>query len=152
VLKLAIAAGFTAAWLYLIPRLPRSPYRPMSAWAGSLALLWAVGAVLFIPWVDSANSYRSMMLAVRDAMPSSYRCMWSHNLGEPQRALLQYFAGIVSYREAEAARKRDCDVLLVQGLRKNISAPALGWELIWQGARPGDNNELYRLYRKSPTH
>ena len=151
-LKLAIAAGFTAAWLYLIPRLPRSPYRPMSAWAGSLALLWAVGAVLFIPWVDSANSYRSMMLAVRDAMPSSYRCMWSHNLGEPQRALLQYFVGIVSYREAEAARKRDCDVLLVQGLRKNISAPALGWELIWQGARPGDNNELYRLYRKSPTH
>src|SRR5262245_43404361 len=149
-LKLAIAACTTAAWIYLIPRLPRSPYRAMTAWAGALALLWAFGAVLFIPWIDSANSYRSMMWAIRDAMPSSYRCMWSHNLGEPQRALLQYFAGIVSYREAEAGRKRDCDVLLVQGLRKNMYAPAQG-ELIWQGARPGDNNELYRLYRKSPT-
>jgi len=149
-LKLAVAAGLTGAWLYLIPRLTRSPYRPMTAWAGSVALLWGLGAVLFIPWVDSANSYRSMMLAIRDAMPSSYRCVWSHNLGESQRALLQYFAGIVTYREAEAGRKRDCDVLLVQGLRRSVYAPAQG-ELIWQGARPGDNNELYRLYRKNPT-
>jgi hypothetical protein len=23
------------------------------------------------------------------------------------------------------------------------------WSLLWQGARPGDNFELFRLYRKS---
>src|SRR5262249_53654900 len=41
-LKLAIAAASTAAWIYLIPRLPRGPYRPMTAWTGSLALLSAL--------------------------------------------------------------------------------------------------------------
>ena len=152
VLRFALGAAFTAAWVWFIPRLPQSPHRPMTAWSGSVALLWGLGAVFFIPWVDSANSYRSMMLAIREALPAHYLCLSSYNLGEPQRAMLQYFAGIVSYRETEPGRKRDCDTLLVQGLRKSIYTPDQRWEMIWHGARPGDDNELYRLYRKRPTH
>jgi hypothetical protein len=64
--------------------------------------------------------------------------------------MLEYFAGLVTYRESEPERKRDCDVLLVQGSRKAIRTPDQSWELIWHGARPGDDNELYRLYRKRP--
>ena len=146
--KFVLGAAMTAAWLWIIPRLPRSPYRPMLAWSGSAALLWGLAAVFFVPWVDSANSYRSMVLAIRDSLPAHYRCISSYNLAEPQRAMLEYFASIVTFRESEPERKRDCDLLLVQGSRKMIRSPDQSWELIWHGARPGDDYELYRLYRK----
>jgi hypothetical protein len=74
----------------------------------------------------------------------------SYNLGEPQRAMLEYFAGIVTRRENQPARQRDCDVLLVQGSRSGIYVPDENWEAIWFGARPGDDKELYRLYRRKP--
>ena len=148
--KFVLGAGLTVMWFWLIPRLPRSPYRPMVAWSGSVALLWGLAAVFFVPWVDSASSYRSMTLAIRESLPPHYRCISSYSLGEPQRAMLEYFAGIVTYRDIEPERKRDCDVLLVQGFRKAIRTPDQSWELIWHGARPGDDNELYRLYRKRP--
>jgi 4-amino-4-deoxy-L-arabinose transferase-like glycosyltransferase len=149
-LKFVLGAGLTAMWFWLILPLTRSPYRPIVAWSGTVALLWGLAAVFFVPWVDSANSYRSMTLAIRDSLPAHYRCISSYNLGEPQRAMLEYFAGIVTYRDSEAERKRDCDVLLVQGSRKSIRTADQSWELIWHGARPGDDNELYRLYRKTP--
>ena len=62
--------------------------------------------------------------------------------------MLEYFAGIVTYRETEPTRKRDCDLLLVQGFRNSIHVPDQRWEVIWHGARPGDDKELYRLYRR----
>jgi len=150
VLKFVLGAALTATWVWLIPRLPRSPYRPMIAWSGTVALLWGLAAVFFASWVDSANSYRSMVLSIRKALPTHYHCISSRNLAEPQRAMLEYFAGLVTYRETEPERKRDCDLLLVQGLQRVIHAPDQTWELIWQGARPGDDNELYRLYREKP--
>jgi len=53
--------------------------------------------------------------------------------------------------EPEAA----CPALLVQGWRDTgAPAPALGWTLVWEGARPGDRRELYRVYRRdvAPSH
>ena len=46
--------------------------------------------------------------------------------------MLEYFAGIVTYRETEPARKRDCDVLLVQGSRSAhpYPRPALETDLV----------------------
>ena len=149
--KLLLAAAFTAAWIWLIPRLPRSPDRPILAWTGSIALLWGLGAVLFVPWVDSANTYRGMMRAIHDAIPPTHRCVSSLNLGEPQRAMLQYFAGIVTYRETEPTRKRDCDLLLIQGSREMIRIPDDSWRLVWEGTRPGDDKEWYRLHQKKRT-
>ncbi|PWT71803.1 MAG: hypothetical protein C5B46_07695 [Proteobacteria bacterium] len=149
--KFLLGVAFTAAWIWLIPRLPRNTDRPILAWTGSIALLWGIGAVFFIPWIDSANSYRSMMLSIQDAAPPKYHCMSSLNLGEPQRAMLEYFAGIVTYRQNEPARKRDCDLLLIQGWRDAIRIPDDSWRLVWEGARPGDDKELYRLYQKKRT-
>jgi hypothetical protein len=147
-LKFVLGAALTVAWVWFIPRLPRSAYRPIVSWAGSAALLWGLVAVFFVPWVDSANSYRSMVLSIRETLPTKYRCISSYNLGEPQRAMLEYFADIITYRDTEPGRRRDCDLLLVQGFRRAIHTPDQSWELIWHGARPGDDNELYRLYRK----
>jgi hypothetical protein len=94
-----------------------------------------------------------MVVAVRDALPGQHGCISSYNLGEPQRAMFQYFAGIVTHREPDpaAADATTCNLLLVQGSRSSIYVPNDSWEPIWFGARPGDDKELYRLYRRKAT-
>jgi hypothetical protein len=47
------------------------------------------------------------------------------------------------------ARRRSCELLLVQGRPQEEIAPAGPWQRIWDGARPGDKDERYRLYRRT---
>ena len=62
--------------------------------------------------------------------------------------MLHYVSNIVTYREEVVARRRNCDVLLIQGVvREEVAAP--GWRKIWEGSRPGDKVERYRLYRRA---
>ena len=73
-------------------------------------------------------------------------CIASLNLGEPQRAMLDYYADVETIR-MERRPEAECRALLVQGW-KNSGAPAPDdrWSVVWEGARPGDNREFYRLY------
>jgi hypothetical protein len=82
------------------------------------------------------------------ALPERYDCMAGHNVGDAQRALLHYFGGIV-LRPASPTGAPACELLLVQGTRVAIQDPGAGWALVWEGARPGDRKELFRLYRRS---
>jgi hypothetical protein len=63
--------------------------------------------------------------------------------------MFHYMGGIVTYRDEAPARRRDCNVLLIQGFRLSIQSPPPGvWRLLWEGTRPGDNRELFRLYQR----
>jgi hypothetical protein len=64
--------------------------------------------------------------------------------------MLHYFSNIVTHREEVATRRRDCDLLLAQGTAREELVPP-GWRKIWEGARPGDKVERYRLYRLAKT-
>jgi 4-amino-4-deoxy-L-arabinose transferase-like glycosyltransferase len=146
-LAFTLAAGYTIAWFILLARLKRIPERPVIAWAAGVTVIWGLLNILFLPWIDTGKSYRSVFVSMTQSLPSQYRCMSSRNLGESQRAMLHYFSNIVTYREEVAARRRDCDLLLTQGVAKeDITRP--GWRIIWEGTRPGDKVERYRLYRR----
>jgi len=75
--------------------------------------------------------------------------MASIELGESQRALLHYFAGIVTQRQEARVPRRECELLLVQGRSQEEIAPPQPWHKVWEGARPGDRDERYRLYWRS---
>ena len=147
-LPFALGLAYTAAWLAIVVKLPRSPQRPAFVWAAGVTATWGVAATLFIGWVDTGKSYRSMIASMTTALPASYRCLSSRALGEPQRAMLHYFAGILTYREESASMRRDCDLMLVQGVPQAERAPGEDWIRIWEGNRPGDDEERYRLYRR----
>ena len=147
-LPFALGALYTIAWIAVLARLKRSPERPAFVWAAGVTLTWALLAILFIGWIDTGKSYRGMIRGLEAAIPSSYRCVSSRELGEPQRAMLHYFAGIVTFREEAAERRRDCDLMLVQGSPQEERAPPGNWIKIWEGNRPGDKVERYRLYRR----
>ena len=148
-LKLAARPGFHRC-LDLVHSAPvEEPAAPVDRVVpGSVALLWGIAAVLFVPWIDSANTYRGMVLSIREALPANYRCISSYNLGEPQRAMLQYFAGIVTYRETEPARKRRLRHAAGARLHARRHTLTSDGSRSGHGARPSDDKELYRLYQR----
>lgn len=149
-LPFTLGLVYTLAWFALIFRLKRGPQRPVIVWAAGITLVWGLLAILFIGWLDTGKSYRSMMAGMQQALPAQYRCVSSRNLGEPQRAMLHYFAGIITYREEVPERRRDCDLLLVHGVPQEENVPLGPWQKIWEGSRPGDDqDERFRLYQRA---
>jgi len=148
-LPFSVALAYTLAWFGVVLSFKRSAMRPVAVWAAGMTAVWALTATLFIGWLDTAKSYRGMIAAMSAAMPQKYRCLSSRELGEPQRALLHYFAGIITEREESLARGRVCDLLLVQGKPQYEIAPPGPWKKIWEGGRPGDKDERYRLYQRT---
>ena len=143
-----IGVLYTVAWLAVVFKLKKSPERPVVAWAAGITVMWGLLAVLFVGWADTAKSYRSMVADMQKAMPKKYTCISSRDLGEAQRAALHYFAGIITFREEIPERRRQCDLLLVQGKPLDENVLPSQWKKIWEGHRPGDKDERYRLYQR----
>ena len=147
-LALAAALLLTLCWIALLAFAERSPYRGITRWAAGMTLSWGLLAALWLPWIDYGKSYRGMSAALAPHVAQE-ACVASRNLGEPQRASLHYFAGLVT-RRAEVTDS-NCRLMLVQGSANDDSGnPGAGWDFLWQGNRPGDRSERYRLYRRQP--
>ena len=143
-----IAAAFTLAWLFILLRSERSPFRGITFWAAGVALLWSLIMTLWIGWIDYGRTYRPVALALKRALPPGTRCVESRSLGEAQRAAFDYHAGIVT-RRAEIHDRGRCPVLLVQAHPDDEDRMrGMGWRRIWEGNRPRDK-ERYRLYVKA---
>ena len=140
-----IAIIATVLWVVLVWRVGRSMRRSVTNWAAGVTLIWILAMTLWLPWLDSGKSYRSMVVALKQALPKQYDCVASEHLGDGQRAMLHYFGNIITRRDA----KQRCDLRLIQG--DKLSRPLLDetrWKKIWEGSRKGDKNEHYRLYRR----
>jgi len=148
-LPCALAALYTAGWAVLLLTLRKTRERPVIAWAATMTMTWGLLATLFVGWVDAGKSYRAMIADMQKALPPRYQCISSRNLGEPQRAMLDYYAGIITWRLDAPGRERECDLSLVQGVASQEFVPLGPWRKIWEGARPGDKIERYRLYQRT---
>jgi hypothetical protein len=149
-LPFVLGVLYSAGWTFFVIKLKKTRERPIIAWATTTTMVWGLLAILFVSWIDVGKTYRSMIADMQAAIPPQYRCIASVNLGEPQRAMLHYFAGVITYRYDVAGRKRsDCDLTLVQGVASEEHVPLGPWQKIWEGARPGDKLERYRLYQRT---
>jgi hypothetical protein len=148
-LPFLLGVAYTAGWFGLLVMLKRTAERPLIVWVGGITAVWALLATLFIGWIDTASSYRPMYAGMQHALPAQYRCLASRDLGEPQRALLHYFAGIRSQRVEVVSGSNDCDLLLTQGTAADDRAVPNEWTKLWEGHRFGDRDERFRLYRRS---
>ncbi|MDD4962758.1 MAG: glycosyltransferase family 39 protein [Gallionella sp.] len=134
----------TVLWLVLIWRIGRSLRRAVINWAAGITLIWILAMTLWLPWLDSVKSYRSMVVSMKQVMPNQYRCIKRNHLGDGQRAMLHYFGNIITERD----REHRCDLLLIQGDRNARIFAEKQWQKIWEGSRKGDKNERYRLYQR----
>jgi hypothetical protein len=145
-LPFLLGIAYSLAWLGVLASFRRSPMRPVITWGAGITVMWALLAILFVGWADNAKSYRGMVASMQRAMPKRYDCMSSRELSEAPRAMLYYFAGIITHREEVPARRRACELMLMQGVSQGEVVLGAGWKKIWEGARPGDKDERYRLY------
>jgi len=147
-LPLLAAIAITLAWIALILRSSNAYQRCVTYWAAGIALFWALTMLLWLPWIDHGKSYRPVALSLRASLPQHPGCIASRSLGEAQRAVLDYHAGIVTLRSNTRAG-RECPLLLVQeNARERELSPGASWKKIWEGNRAGDRAEKLRLYAK----
>jgi 4-amino-4-deoxy-L-arabinose transferase-like glycosyltransferase len=147
-LVILLAFAFTAAWFVLLFNVRRSAERPVIIWAAGLTIVWTLVALLLVNYIDTGKSYRSMVAQLSQAIPDGHRCIYSQSLGESQRAMLHYFANIITVRLEKSGPRPDCDLLITQDNWKDPGQAGGPWEMIWEGRRPGDKQERYRLYRQ----
>ena len=137
----------TLLWLALVRPARRSNRRAVLNWAAGMTLVWGLSATIWLPYVDSRRSYRPVAESLAVHLPHD-GCVAGRNLGEPQRALLEYFAGVTTVRD-ETPAAAQCSLLLVQlGQDDRDEPPDSAWEKIWEGRRRGDNTERFVLFRR----
>lgn len=143
------ALAMTVLWIAMVRPARRSNRRAVLNWTIGVTLLWALVSTIWLPYIDSRRSYRLVAEQLRAQVPAG-ECVASRNLGEPQRALFAYFAGIVTERE-EAGRGGACALVLVQLGRNDLDAPPPDdLTPLWEGRRRGDDTEKFVLYRRGP--
>jgi 4-amino-4-deoxy-L-arabinose transferase-like glycosyltransferase len=154
VFALMIALATSVGWLLLLRwRLGRRPsvlWRAVVLSTGGLVLCWLLLMTLWLPWLNYAQSYASVAGEMRQQLPADYRCVDTKDLGAAQRASFAYLGELRFSRPGDAP----CDLLLVQddGLRKRgaqMKKIEGNLTLLWQGRRPADRHEFYRLYQRN---
>jgi 4-amino-4-deoxy-L-arabinose transferase-like glycosyltransferase len=151
-----VALAVTIGWFFLVHwRISRRPsvlWRAVVLSSGGLILLWVLLMTLFLPDLDYGKSYASVARQIAANLPADVDCL-DTNVGPAQRASFAYF-GHLPFAGMGAPR---CRYLLVQDSVSRRDASELDHRfrdgrhvLLWEGRRPSDRDERFRLYRRAP--
>ena len=141
-LAVAFAALVTLGWVALWVSM-RTHW--LTLWAAAIAAPWCVWMSLMLPWIDHAKSFRAPFGEVAGILQGA-PCVQSHGLGEPQRAMLDYVAGITTQRLEKAPS--DCPYVILQSdSRGRLPRPSPEWRVQWEGARPGERSERFQVWQ-----
>ncbi|EEA01984.1 conserved hypothetical protein [Burkholderia sp. H160] len=143
----------TIGWLWLLPSFKYAgKWRGALSWCAGAMLVWGLVSTLLLPWLDYAKSYRSVFRELGAKLTIEWNdgdCMASTGLGESEAPMLFYYTGIV-HHPIDDPRTTECRWLIQESRRDNARLPAGEWRLFWSGARPGDSNELLRVFVRTP--
>lgn len=144
----------TLAWIALVFRHRSDPRHLCVHAAAGVTLLYLLGMTIYLPMADWNMSYRRQLTQLRDSklLPEN-ATVASRGLGEPQRAMLEYYAGLKTVRlELKRNRNFKSDWLLIQSeynpKTKTINykvPPGDEWKQVWQEPH---NKEIFQLFRK----
>ena len=145
-----IALAATLAWLIASARSERTVLRAITHWAYGITLVWLLLMTLWLPWIDYGKSYRTVATGLRGALGADSGamdkssqpavCLEARQLGLAERASIAYFLNTPFGPQ--------CRWLLVQAREGEPRTAPAGTRLVWEGARPGERFERFRLYRK----
>jgi 4-amino-4-deoxy-L-arabinose transferase-like glycosyltransferase len=146
----SFAALLTLMWCAVVVRSLRSTRRALVNWTAGITMVWMLVMTLGVPLIDQARSYRALASRVMANIPAASGCVARENVGDAQRALLDYFVGLRTVARGSPAAA-NCGALLVQASPLHAPNVAPGWTETWRGSRPGDRNELFILYGRAPS-
>ena len=147
---LVLAVLATGAWIWLVKwRTGRSRHplwKSLVLPAGGVALCWLLVMTLFLPPLDNALSYRSLVQRILPRVPAG-SCVAAPGMQRPQVVALEYLG---SYRvdALTPAESSPCDYLLLVETRAATSQPGAAWRLLGRERRNTNNDELTAIYRR----
>ena len=145
-LSFSAALLVSTIWLVTI-NAKRSNRAAVTEWAVGITMAWSLLMTLWLPMVDSAKSYEGVMTSLKKAVPRHHACINSRNLGNTQQDLLYYYTSLRTL-PLEVGDRLDCDLYLIQDERgREKVEPGQDWKLVWNGKRPADRRESFRLYK-----
>jgi hypothetical protein len=144
----ALAALLTCGFIATCVTLRRARHRGIALWVGGMATAWGLVALLWLPWIDHAKSYRGVYESLGRAIPADIGCVSSLDLGESERAILEYVLDI---------RAQDPTAGCIAALRQCRAGKVLppvpsSWRLLWSGRRPGDDRDHFELWAAPIVH
>lgn len=144
-LPFVVAVLLTLFWVLPLRRSFRSGRRAAVNWTAGITLLWGLLATIWLPWLNHGRSYAGVFAELKAHLPASYNCVASAGLSQAHRALLDYYAGVTTER-VEDFEGIECDLFVLQwNPREPDERPGPGWTTLWEGSRPGDKKERFRL-------
>ena len=144
---LAFAIAGTIAWAWLVRwRTGRSRHplwKSLILPAGGVSLCLLLVGTLYLPPLESARGYRSMMQRIARQVPAG-TCVAAPGMTRAQVVALEYFGG---YRvdAVTAASATPCEFLLLPRTQK---APA-SWQFLGRERRNRNDDDLTDIYRRS---
>ncbi len=147
---LAAAVFYTMAWLFIVIKVTRSPNYAFVNWTLGVVLTWGLIMTLWLPALNAGSSYRAAFTALKTSIPEGDFCIESRGLGESERAMLDYYAGLRT-RRIEAFGPGNCDLFLEQRSGKAPEPrPVPAWEKIWEFKHPSIRpKDIFTLYKKN---
>jgi 4-amino-4-deoxy-L-arabinose transferase-like glycosyltransferase len=146
-LNFICAVIVTLSWFVLVRwRLARRPnvlWRSVVLSSAGTTLMWVLLMTLWLPMVNYSRTYRDVALQIAAHLPDDYRCISPIRLGNAQIASFAYFG------DMQFSFTNDCDVILRQDPQDFTAPspmPSYVWKLVWEGRRPADRDERFRLY------
>lgn len=139
---------YSIGGMYALYLTRRSRERVLAAWALATTLFVGLAMTLLLGWINDQKSYRNVFTPLGSSLPSSYDCVVGEGLGEPQRAMIEYYAGLRTLRQSVHPDAK-CGLILRQ---EWLSDPPMHdpreWRILWEGRHPGGSNEKFRLYQR----
>jgi 4-amino-4-deoxy-L-arabinose transferase-like glycosyltransferase len=148
-----VAAFASIGWVLLVRwRVSRRPsvlWRAVVLSSGGVILCWLLLMTLWLPWINYGKSYAGVAHQLAERLPRGKYCI-DTNVGPAQRTSFAYFAEVPFSQFHDA----DCRFLLLQDSKRgrdNIKTIVYGgskWRLLWEGRRPSDKDERFRLFER----
>ncbi|MCL2830996.1 MAG: glycosyltransferase family 39 protein [Betaproteobacteria bacterium] len=131
-------------------RVPRAtPQGFVWRWALLIVLTWSGLATLWLPALDHSKRYREVFSELKPFLQQATaqnECVASFALGEPQRAMLEYYAQFRTQRLEVSDAALSCRWLLVQSLNNRLPEALREVQPVFSTSRPGDQRERFSLY------
>jgi len=177
IVAVAVSVGWIVLVHWRLSRQPSVLWRAVVLSSGGMILLWVLLMTLFLPELNYSKSYASVAQQIAARLPADTDCI-DTNVGPAQRASFAYFghlpfAGVDGGRcsflllqdslrhthaanAANAAGAKANEQQVIQhgdgymgGHEVLSSFRPRDWTLLWEGRRPSDRDERFRLFRRA---
>jgi len=143
------SVGWVVLVHWRVSRRPSVLWRAVVLSSGGVILCWVLLMTLWLPWINYGKSYAGVARQLAEKLPDGQYCV-DTNVAPAQRASFAYFGG-VPFSRFDGGK---CDFLLLQDSRRGkddsevLRQSKEKWRLLWEGRRPSDRHERYRLYQR----